>query len=367
MITMPGVVTHGRLIWDQTLFPPDEQERRLDAVRSAMRGDGLDGLLVFADGVHHADTVYLTQWFPMESWSLVIVGESGPPGILSQLVPTPARAWFATAGRIPAFDGDLARMLGQLGAGERLGLVGFGHAPAAVLDRLRRELAAYRLRPADELMRAVTWRLRPREVSAVRLAARTLEQAVAALAASWRAGHSETAALAEAEAAARRLGASDVRILFAAPGDAYGPVERQRDRRSEALAAYLAVEVLGYWSDVGVSFGPRIAGLAMNCCDALEAMTKSLRAGVRAAEVARAGLASLGEAGATAQRYGLGNAVGLSLDRRPRLAVDSPDVLEQDTAVSLRVMLGGATPVVATRLALIGGHGVEVLLDGGPA
>jgi hypothetical protein len=93
VITMPGVVTHGRLIWDQTLFPPDEQERRLDAVRAAIRGAGLDGLLVFADGVHHADTAYLTQWFPMEAWSLVIVSGSGPPSILSQLVPTPARAW----------------------------------------------------------------------------------------------------------------------------------------------------------------------------------------------------------------------------------------------------------------------------------
>lgn len=367
MITMPGVVTHGRLVWDQALFPPDEQEQRLDAVRSAMRGEGLDGLLVFADGVHHADTVYLTQWFPMELWSVVIVSGSGLPSILSQLVPTPARAWFGTSGRIPAFDGDLARMLGQLGVRGQLGLAGFEYAPGAVLDRLRDELAAYRLQPADELMRAVTRRLRPRELSAVRLAARTLEQAAAALAASRGGGQSDTAALVEAEAAARRLGASDVRILYATPGGAYGPLERQRDRRSDALAAYLAAEVLGYWADVGVSFGPGTADLGMRCSDALEAMTTHLRAGVRAAEVARAGLASLGELGATAARYGLGNAVGLSLDGRPHLAPDSRDVLEQDMVVSMRVMIDGAAPVAATRLALIGGHGAEVLLDGGPA
>ncbi len=367
MITMPGVVTHGRLVWDQTLFPPDEQERRLDAVRTAMHGKGLDGLLVFADGVHHADTVYLTQWFPMELWSVVIVSGSGPPSILSQLVPTPARAWFGTAGRIPAFNGDLARLLGELGVGERLGLVGFGYAPGAVLDRLRHELAAYRLQPADELMRAVTWRLRPRELSAVRLASGTLEQAATALAAARRAGQGDTAALVEAEATARRLGASDVRMLYATPGVAFRPLERRSDRRSDVLAAYLAVEVLGYWADAGVCFGSGTGGLGMSCSEALDAMTTGLRAGVRAADMGRAGLASLGELGAKAARYGLGNVVGLSLHRRPQLAPDSPDVLEQDMVVSMRVLLDGATPAIATRLALIGDHGAEVLLDSGPA
>lgn len=364
MITMPGVVSHGRLVWDQTLFPPDEQERRLEAVRSAMHASGLDGLLVFANGVHHADTVYLTQWFPMELWSVLVVGASGPPSILSQLVPAQTRAWFATAGRLPAFDGDLARLLGQLGVRERVGLVGFDHAPAAVLDRLRHELAAYRLQSADDLMCAVTWRLRPRELSAVRLSARTLEQAAAALAASRRAGQSDTAALVEAEARARRLGASDVRILYATPGTAYRPPECERDGRSDALAAYLAVQVLGYWADIGVSSGSGTGDLSMRCSGAIEAMTTRLRAGVRASEVARAGLDSLGEFGGTALRYGLGNAVGLSPDRRPRLTPDSPDVLERDMVVSIRVVLDGAAPLVATRLAHIQGHGAEVLLDG---
>jgi Xaa-Pro aminopeptidase len=346
------------------LFPADEQERRLEAVRSAMHASGLEGLLVFADGAHHADAVYLTQWFPMELWSLLVVGESGPPSILSQLVPTQTRAWFATSGRIPAFDGDLARLLGELGVREQVGLVGFDHAPGAVLDRLRHELAGYRLQAADELMRAVTWRLRPRELSAVRLSARTLEQAAAALTASRRAGQSDTAALVEAEATARRLGASEVRILYVTPGGAYRPLERQRDRRSDALAAYLAVEVLGYWTDVGVSFGSGPGDLSMRCSQAIEAMTAGLRAGVRASDVARAGLASLGELGATAACYGLGNAVGLSLDRRPLLAPDSPDLLEQDMVVSIRVVLDGAAPLLATRLALIQGNGAEVLLDG---
>lgn len=364
MITMPSVVTHGRLVWDQTLFPPDEQERRLEAVRSAMQASRLDGLLVFANGVHHADTVYLTQWFPMELWSMLVVGESGPPTILSQLVPTQARAWFATSGRIPAFDGDLARMLGELGVRERVGLVGFDHASAAVLDRLQHELAAYRLQSADELMRAVTWRLRPRELSAMRQSARTLEQAAVALSDSRRAGESDTAALVEAEATARRLGASDVRILYASPGAGYRPLERQSDRRGDALAAYLAVEVLGYWADVGVSFGPETGDLGRRCIKAIEVMTAVLRADVRASEVARAGLACLGELGAAAARYGLGNAVGLSLDRRPRLAPDSPDVLEQDMVISIRVVLDGAAPLLATRLALIQGDGAEVLLDG---
>src|SRR4030067_864547 len=74
---MNPVILHGRSVWDQAYFPPDERDERLKLIRAEMTRNGLQCLVVFGHCADYGDLCYLTQYIPMVGWGMVVVPADG--------------------------------------------------------------------------------------------------------------------------------------------------------------------------------------------------------------------------------------------------------------------------------------------------
>ncbi|MBV9119279.1 MAG: aminopeptidase P family N-terminal domain-containing protein, partial [Chloroflexi bacterium] len=334
LATMSSIVPHGRWDWDQTLFPEDEQRARLQDVQAAMRERGFDSLLVFGNNRVHGNLSFLTQYFPLEAFGIVIVPVEGEITIVSGMAIPPRRAWAGSQSRVPA-DGSLRSLVSDA---RRIGIVGFDDANVGLRERLLRYLDAS---PADDVLREVRAQLRPRERTAMKMTTEIAASAAQTLVDSFDSGAGNRQAVIDAELTARRAGAAEFRaVVNRTEGGAPMPIESVATDRTETITAYLAVEYLGYWVPVCISHGRLPSNLAGSAQGALEAMTGMIRPGMAAREVADAGLRQLSERQReTALSFGLGNGIGLDPNLPPLIASSSEDQICEHQALALRVHL----------------------------
>ena len=86
-VNMP-VFCHGRTsVYDGYIFPDEEFESRADKVRGLLGGYGLDGLLIYSDGLSRSHVCYLTNYYSTLSWgnSLLIFPKNGRAVIVTSL------------------------------------------------------------------------------------------------------------------------------------------------------------------------------------------------------------------------------------------------------------------------------------------
>ncbi|MDE3074365.1 MAG: M24 family metallopeptidase, partial [Chloroflexota bacterium] len=265
---------------------------------------------------------------------------------------------------LKSLNPGLKELLDERGIGGQVGLVAFDEALNATrYDDIVAGLKGFDCRPADELMAAVRRSLRSREISAIKHAAGLARAAAEALATAHSAGASNGAAVVEADGEARRLGALDVRCLANLDGtNQLVPLEELTSFRTDSMVAYVAVNSLGYWADLGVTLGS--PGLLEEAERALQAMLAGVKAGAEASDVARLAEQQLSEQHLhEAQLYGLGNGLALSLDAAPHISPFSHDSLVENTVLSLRVRIGSETGpgALASALVLVKPDGCEKL------
>jgi Xaa-Pro aminopeptidase len=391
---MAPVLLHGRVVWDQNLFPRDECEERLRLVQAAAAGRGLDGLLVGGARLDYANLVYLTQFVPYAAWALAIVPAEGAEMTLvtgvgggRELPASRARTWVGDVRNLPNLGPalvDLLRERGlQAGQTSRLGLVGLGTLPVGLEQRLRAGLAeAFACVDADDVLAELRAGLRSRELSAVRRAAEIAHAARAEVERAHAAGASNAAALVAGERVARTLGALDVRGLVSLDDDdpALAPVEGPSEYRGEPLVGYLAVNSLGYWAEVAITAGPTDPEEMQLARAALAELRSQARPGARAGDLAAAAervlLAQAARPAAAAeashaaesvfrkrfqlveQDLGFGHGIGLGLAAAPEIVTDNPEPLVQDALLALRVRLPRA--FVSDLVRVTPGGGVSV-------
>jgi len=78
-VNMP-VLCHGRTaVYDRYVFPESEFESRADKVREILVKCGLDGLLIYSDGLSRSPVCYLTNYYSTLSWgaSLLVLPKNG--------------------------------------------------------------------------------------------------------------------------------------------------------------------------------------------------------------------------------------------------------------------------------------------------
>ena len=78
-VNMP-VLCHGRTsVYDRYIFPEVEFESRANRVREVLDKYGLDGLLIYSDGLSRSHVCYLTNYYSTLSWgnSLLIFPKNG--------------------------------------------------------------------------------------------------------------------------------------------------------------------------------------------------------------------------------------------------------------------------------------------------
>ncbi|HLG72274.1 MAG TPA: aminopeptidase P family N-terminal domain-containing protein [Chloroflexota bacterium] len=348
---MSSVLLHGRASWDRNLFPPDEFEERVAQVQAAMAREDLGGLLVAGNFLEYGNLAYLTGYLPWAGWSAAVVPAEGDITLVTgvgggrELPVARTRTWVPDVRNLKNLNDALRDLLADRGISGRVGLASLGTLGSRLEQRIRAGLEGFACVDAGPLLARQRAALRSRELSAVREAASIAQRAAEALGLAHQKKRPNTAAAIDADYVARRDGALDVRILV--NQDASGelqPVEDQSDFRSDTMVAYIAVNAMGYWADLGVTLGT--GPLLDRARAAVEVMVRAARAGARASDVAAA--ASVPEA----KRWGLGAALGLGLNLPPAIAADDHTDLVSDMVLSLRVRLpeAGGPGALATEL-----------------
>jgi Xaa-Pro aminopeptidase len=372
MIAMSSVLLHGRAVWDRAYFPGDEVEERLALVQAALRAEGLRGLLVGGSYLDYANLCWLTQYIPWAGWALAVVPVQGEITLVTgvgggrELPVARPRTWVADVRNPQNLDRALRQLLEERGVAGRVGTASLEALGLTLQQRLLENLQGIECVPAGNLLASQRLALRSRELSAIKVAAGVAHAASEALRRAYEDNVPNTAALVEAEFEARRLGALDFRgLINQDESGELAPIEEQTPFKSDKVAAYLAVNCMGYWADLGVNLADAPAANVYHARAAVRGMAAAARTRARTGELAAVAADDLGPAEfAQAAAWGMGGGIGLALHGQPEIAADGQDELVRDMALTLRVRLpekGGPGLLVSDLVRVTDEGGVSLL------
>jgi Xaa-Pro aminopeptidase len=359
MIAMDKVLERGFTWWDRALFPRDEFEMRTRAVQQAMAGAGLDVLTVWSSYYHTEGSVGFLAGWPMGG-AVLLFREDEPilfsPGGSREHYFAAMQVWCEMRTASGGIVAAVAKAVTDRGlASGRLGLVRADQIDVGPHKALLDAFSAFELVDFTDAYQALRAPKRPRERVAIGNSLLIARQAVAAAERIFAQGASNAAALAEAERTARLLGARDFRGLVNSASRSLRPYEGLSSARHEPLTLWTAVDQHGYWATASTAAAP-----ANPAARAVAAMVAAVRPGVRAGEVAEAGLAELPEdIRAMALSYGLGSGVGLGLEEAPLIAPGEALVLRQDMMLSLQAFAQGYPLSFGSAMVRVGPRGAE--------
>ena len=366
MLTMHSTLMVGPYDWDAVALPREEYAERLAAFWQRMPA-ACKGVVVFGDSRAHAELAYLTHFVPKVRQAMAFVPRRGDPivyipGSRAQFPVMKRLTWTEQLELLTDAGKAVHEWMTKLetdGAG--LALAGDDAMRPALRESLAQVLGGS---PADAtpVLRQLMQHKRPRELEAIRGACALLDTARAALVAAHRAGSSVTTALLEAEHAAHRAGAQDVRSLFSVDGGrSFRPFSAPLPDKAEVVQCYLAARHRGYWAD-GMLVSGRNAALDQAGA-ALRKLVDACRPGTSARDLAaviEAGLKPLTLHPMT--RHQFGSAIGLALEGAPVLSADSDHRLDEGAVYSLRVGAGdGKVHGLASALIAVQQAGPQVL------
>ncbi len=370
MRTMSPVLLSGRSVWDQSFFPRDEFEERIQTVRALAAEQGIDGLLLFGNRTDYANLAYLTAFLPRSGWAIAILPLTGDSTLFfsaggARDAPYMRTiTWIEDVRYLNPIDGIRAVLHEKYPRMKRLGITGVHVMPGQIYDGLFKSLSDLDLTEIDHLLRGVRFRLRPRERSAVLQASSLVRLAREKASEGFLRGESIRTALVQAELTARKHGAHDVRLsVHSAQGRWLWPLDTSFQTLSDRLIAYMAVEFQGYWADGAITLPVPDSDVGKKARRALESMINAARPGTTAGAVAQCALKELGpELGAHATEIGLGNGLGLSFEEPPVVRIGGEDHLTEGNILSLRVYVPDAeTSVFFSDLVTIGKDGGQIL------
>jgi len=373
MQTLQPVLLYGRYEWQRDLQPFAEFEARLESVRSVMRANGWDALIVHGDGRENAALCYLTNVVPNQRWGLALVAPDRPPQIVASVgardLPAVQRLTLVEDVRA---SGEVRTPLSQWltaiagkehGAGRalKIGVVDLGRMRANIGRDVVEVCGRFgEIVDATPALAALRQSKSPNELRLLRECYRILQDAFAEIEKRRQVESPIAAALIAAERTARLAGAQDVRSLCNAGGHgALQTVSRASQPDShEPWSVYLAVRFCGYWTEAFTT-------LASNSMPAIEAARAAVDLAAQRACVGASGRQLADTMKPQLARFGphpmlgakVARAHGLSLDAHPWITGDSAERLSGD----------GAYVAVAGAIGGDGRHVLEsatVILDG---
>jgi Xaa-Pro aminopeptidase len=348
MITMNPVLLCGRSVWDKSFFPPDEFGERIRIIRSLMRGQEMDALLVFGNRSDYANLSYLTHFIPRSGWAITIIPLAGDPTLFFSAggdrdIPfMKTITWIQEVRYLKNIGNGINAILKEKYAETRkLGIVGTHLMSSQLCDRLLEALSNIEVIEADHLMDCARTRLRPRECSAIIQAASIAGLAKQEMIEFFSKGEPVQKTVMQAELTARKLGAHDVRLLtLVGHGPWLSPLEGLSLAVPDRLIAYLAVEFQGYWADLAVTFPAPDSEIGEKAKHALRRMATAAKPGTTGGAIASYGMQELGSKWAgKAAEIGLGSGIGLSLEQPPIIKMDGKEDLVEGNILSFKVFV----------------------------
>lgn len=372
MQTMQPVIVFGSYMLDDEHIPRDEFELRLHGIQAMMAEKGWSGLLAYGDAVDAAFVTYATNYSPRNRASIALVPAEGEPCLLvwasaRDFKREAAFAWMDDVRMAGNLNASIGKWLGDVGIeGGTIALVEAGNMQKPVYDAVIEACAAGRLETvdADQIVRRLLHRKRPRELVMVRRAANILDTTMAAMEAAWKSGASATDAVLAAEGAAFANQAQDARTLYSLDGGrTLRPFERPLSDRPDRLAAYAAVRYQGYWAEGFVTLSKRRNKVQKAADDVLDRIIAAARPGAAGRDLARAAHVPDGFKAHAAIAGSLGHSIGLTLNEAPDFSPEQPDGMVEDGTYSLTVGLseGRRNHALSSAMVVLGASAAEIL------
>ena len=241
-------------------------DARLKRLRAAMRGAGIDALVVYTNNTRTAGVSWLTGFVPYWSEALLVVPRDGAP-VLVVALSFRVKSWIERTSRIgevlhtPRIGLKAGDYLDATHTGAAVGVVDFDTLPAGIFADLREGGPSLVLRDASALFAGLRSRSDPAEVALALHAAGIAHSALRAV----KNGDPLNATIAGVEGAARELGAEEVYI--AAAPDLDRDARFVRIEGDAAAASFFAlrasVAYKGVWVRLVRTFGaPDVARAA---------------------------------------------------------------------------------------------------------
>jgi Xaa-Pro aminopeptidase len=379
MITMHPAVILGYHLndWVPERLPLAQFEARLSALRQQMRANGWDGLIVHGDAQQGGLLAWLTNFCPRLRWALCLIGLEGEPQLLvaastRDLPATRKLTWcqsvdvYGHAAKLLPEWGDSLRSVGVSSGPARIAVHDMSRMRNAVCKTIEKTLGGNaELRDAQSLLDTFIQPKQAYELGVVRQAHTLLRNVVRELQQAWREGRPVCEAVLQAELFARRAQAHDVRILFSVDGGrTLRPFEGIDTIKSPTLVCYIAVRHLGYWADTFVTCDAQDAAMARAAAAILEAFVKTAAPGITGTTLFKAVLPHLSDFEWHPMLEGqCGHGIGLALDERPNLSLDSDDAMQTGGLYSLQAGLANAKGqgVLISATVHLSAHGTERL------
>lgn len=257
----------GLVFWDQVDWPEEEFRLRVDGITAALRGAGLDALLIYGDACQSGALSYLTHFIPYADTGLLVLPAEGSPKIFTTHA-LRNMAWFKTITWVndivctSHIGPDCAEHLRSLGGRLlRIGTVPKRIFPKVIASAVRERTGA-RLMDFTRTFEGFRAAKSDREIAYVRKAGEIAAAGLAALTSRLRPGVTGYEVAAEVEWTIRGLGSEDLICLIRADDDVELTLPSAR-QILRSVSIEIAVEFNAYWAKMGRTMlldGPRVKG-----------------------------------------------------------------------------------------------------------
>lgn len=353
METMQPTLKNGRNVWDRINMPRSEFEERLKKIRRAMKGQGIDLLLLYGNAFdEYGNYCYLSNYvIRLPRGAMVAVARKGDISLMfegaSRGIPSVKKVTWIKDVRA---CGDLSRECVKYMKEKRLipSTVGFaglkGLMPYAQWQVLSDGLGPCKVVDADHLLKMRMVKSQ-REVDQIRRASRVVVHAFDVILETAFPSRNEATLEAMVRREARLEGAEDFRMMIAIPGEenwAFHPPEDRQIATGKSLIIYLAVEFERYWAEAVRTFVAKGASFERPELERLQALyekvVQTMKPGKTVTQVYKEIMEEMREGhGDVILDYGLGQGIGLSPKEFPVISGEDETALKNGMCFSLRL------------------------------
>ncbi len=355
METMRATLRRGRNAWDKINMPESEFQERVEKIRSEMKKEDIDVLLVYGDAWReYGNPSYISNFYPGMGGTIALIPRQGEVALLfwgsaRGIEYTQNITWIKELRPGADITSSCVKYLEQLGLfPSTIGLAGLKQLmPYLQLQSFYKSLSGCKIVDADHIVSDMRMVKSPRERDQIQRASRVLTGAFDIIASAPLESLNEIILEATLDRYARLEGAEDVRILIAKPREekwAFRPVEDSQMLPGETIIIYLAVELERYWSEIIRTFVVEPSCLAPakreNYNEFYQKIMGMLKPGKPVSRFYREAVSELEKSGTGyVPDYGLGQGIGQSTNELPVITEEDASELKEGMCLTLRLLM----------------------------
>ncbi len=356
MDTMRSSLKRGREVWDPINMPPIEFQRRVERIRTEMKKQNIDVLLLYGTSPdHYGNPSYVSNCFAkLPSGMLIAIPQNEETvyfyeGNSRDVPEVKTTMWIEQIRPASDISTECIKFLTEKKLiPSSVGLAGVRELmPYYQSHVLLEALSRCNIADFGHFMRSLRTIKSERESDQIRRASRILSQTFAQLIDNAQKNINERHIEAITDKTMRMEGAEDCRILIARPQErkwAFRPAEDRSLSPKSSIIIYLAVEFERYWSESIKTFVAMSTGLIPPNLDNAQALyqriMRSIKPGKTISQFYKDTMKELKEERADyVIDYGLGGGIGLSLQEYPAITEGEASQFKAGMCLAFRLAM----------------------------